>query len=95
MIAFRALCITRKLMQTTVRVEHAFSLHSLGRWYQRSGLRNDRDMLTTMAMALVVAPGDHAIGTDLPVTTDRGHWRGTVKYCERAGNQAPLWCART
>ena len=37
-IAFVALSITRLEAQFTTRVEHTFSLHSLARFYERSGL---------------------------------------------------------
>jgi hypothetical protein len=93
---FAALSVTRGRAQVSTRVEHTFSLHAIGRWYQRSGLRDDADLLAALTAALAIVPADHFTGADLPVATLHGHWRGRIKQRTHAdGNITARWCART
>ena len=90
-IAFVALTVSRAEAQFTTRVEHAFSLHSLARFYERSGKFQDADVKLAMASALAFNPAECSLGDDVPI----GNWRGVIK--QRTTNQGviQMWCART
>jgi hypothetical protein len=90
-VAFVALSVTKPSAKVTVKVQHAFSFHSLARFYERSGARDDRDVIAAMASALVFDPAECRLGEEVPV----GNWRGIVKQREKGSDTVQMWCART
>jgi len=91
-IAFIALSVTRATTQVTTRVQHAFSFHSLARFYERTGARSDAHVVMAMTSALAFdPPGDACLGDEVRV----GNWRGIIKQNSTSDGEVRMWCART
>jgi len=90
-ISFVALTVTKYRVQVTHRVEHTFSMHSLARFYERSGFRDDADLIGAITLALNVEPKQHELGEDVSV----GNWRGLIKRAPVGDDHILVWCART
>jgi hypothetical protein len=67
------------------------SLHSLARFYERSGQREDAEVISAMTSALQIEPGDHQPGEEVQA----GQWRGLIKWRAVADGCMAMWCART
>jgi hypothetical protein len=94
LILFVTLSVSRKSARVTTRGEHVFSLHSIGRFIERSGLRDcyDARIISAMVPALSVTPTEYEVGDDLNV----GGWRGSIlSHDKNDGGQEQLWAART
>lgn len=90
-IVFVSLNVTKGSAQIVVKVNHAFSLHSIARFYERSGYRADRDLYLDMVGALGIEPDRFPIGANIPL----GNWRGDI-HCRTLGEaRMNMWCART
>ena len=90
-LAFVGLTISKASAQITVRAQHAFSAHSLMRFYERSGLKQDADAISAMASVLVFDPTDVRLGDEVALQG----WRGVVKQRATPQGYLKLWCART
>jgi hypothetical protein len=90
-IAFVALTITKASAQVTVKVQHAFSFHSLARFYERTGMRGDADVIAAMASALIFDPSECCPGDEVRI----GNWRGVIKQRTTPQGDIQMWCART
>jgi hypothetical protein len=78
-------------MEAVREVSHLFSWHALGRWYERSGLSDDANLIYAMASALQIDPAEHELGADLSVAG----WRGSIVQREKNGHSLKLWASRT
>jgi hypothetical protein len=90
-ILFVALTVTRTSARITTRVQHAFSQHSLARFYERSGKCRDADVIAAMTSALAFDPVGQRLGEEVPI----GNWRGIIKQNSKDGDTVQMWCART
>ena len=92
LLVFVSLTVTKAEAQLTVKADHAFSFHSLARFYERSGRVEDHEVISEMVKALVIEPKDHEVGDNVIC----GPWRGNILR-RSVGNDdwVQLWNART
>jgi hypothetical protein len=66
------------------------NMHSLARFYERTGTRSDSHVIMAMTDALVFDPADCHLGDEVRV----GNWRGIIKQNSTVDGEVQMWCAR-
>ena len=64
---------------------------ALARFYERTGVRRDFDVIHALTGAPALDPKGHAIGEEVPI----GGWRGLIQYRPVHDDRLLLLCART